>query len=90
MLQLVGYRLVLAYLALLVGPPLRVTAYSTGAPPSSCYTMQPSHLDPDSDMLIPAIRCDTDEEDCSELSLTVTRHGVSDGHYSCNEEHQGM
>ena len=66
-----------------------VTCYSDGAPPASCYSLLPSHLQPGTHTMIPPIPCSTDGQ-CSGLRITVTRNGFTDGFYSCGSDHQGI
>ena len=80
--------LMLAIAAAVLALPLRVSAYSSGAPPESCYSMSPIHTDPLTETVVPSIPCGNNSN-CDGLTLTVTRNGESDGYYSCNEYHQG-
>lgn len=80
--------LMLAIAAAILALPLGVSAYSSGAPPESCYSMLAIHTDPLTNTMVHSIPCGNNNN-CDGLTLTVTCNGVSDGHYSCNEYHQG-
>ena len=79
--------LILANLVLILSLPA-VNSYFDVVSTDSCYSMKPSQLEVDDQTLLPPIYCNT--EQCNGLSLTVTCDGRSDGHYSCDEEHQGV
>lgn len=80
--------LVLAIAAAILPLPLRISAYSSGAPLESCYSMSPIHTDPITNTIVPSIPCGNNSN-CDGLTLTVTHNGESDGYYRCNEYHQG-